>query len=102
MKPLLFCSGFFVNFKFMDEANNFSIQCYCCGYLSLEDKGSAEICPACFWEDDEETNLDRLSNPNRMTLRKGRENFLKFGACEKQFVKYVEKNPQIKYIKKEL
>lgn len=54
---------------FMDENNNdLKFQCFCCGYFSLEEKGVAEICIVCFWEDDGETNLDVISNPNRITL----------------------------------
>lgn len=77
--------------------NDLNARCYCCGYFTIEQRGNFEICLVCFWEDDGEGDLDIFSNPNRMTLRKGRENFLKFGVCEKQFVKYVVKNPQNKY-----
>ncbi|MBM7418100.1 hypothetical protein M2254_003887 [Chryseobacterium sp. BIGb0186] len=52
-----------------------------------------------FWEDDVETDLDVISNPNRMTLRNGRKNFLEFGACEEIFIKDVIKNPECKYRK---
>lgn len=84
----------------MDEKNNdLNVQCYCCGYFSLEEKGVAEICLVCFWEDDVETDLDVISNPNRMTLRNGRKNFLEFGACEEIFIKDVIKNPECKYRK---
>jgi hypothetical protein len=75
------------------------LQCCCCGYFSLEEKGTAEICPVCFWEDDGENDLDMISNPNRMTLRQGRDNFVKFGACEKQFLQDVVKKSEIKYRK---
>lgn len=86
----------------MNEAKNLGVQCYCCGYFSLEEKGTAEICPVCFWEDDGENNLDMMSNPNRMTLRQGRDNFVKFGACEKQFLQDVVKKPELKYRKRDL
>ncbi|MFF1770133.1 CPCC family cysteine-rich protein [Streptomyces sp. NPDC058249] len=26
--------------------------CPCCGFLTLDERGSYEICPVCFWEDD--------------------------------------------------
>lgn len=87
---------------FMDENNNdLKFQCVCCGYFSLEEKGVAEICIVCFWEDDGETNLDVTSNPNRITIRKGRENFSKFGACKYQFINDVLKNPERKFRKED-
>ncbi|GAA5091248.1 hypothetical protein GCM10023210_18390 [Chryseobacterium ginsengisoli] len=61
------------------------LQCFCCGYFTVEQRGSFEICPICFWEDDGIFDMDSTSNPNVMTLREGRSNFLKFGACEKRF-----------------
>lgn len=79
----------------MDKNNHTSTsQCICCGYFSLEQKGAAEICTVCYWEDDGETDLDVISNPNVMTLREGRDNFLKFGAHDKQYIKDVVKNPE--------
>ena len=82
-----------------EENNNLMFQCCCCGFFSLEEMKVAEICLVCFWEDDGETDLDVISNPNRMTLRKGRENFSKFGACERQFIKDVVNNPDTKFRK---
>ncbi|MGD1318692.1 CPCC family cysteine-rich protein [Chryseobacterium sp. 2R14A] len=75
------------------------LQCFCCGYFTIEERGNHDICPVCFWEDDGETDLDVVSNPNVITLKKGRENFLKFGACEKRFVKDVIKDPDTKFRK---
>lgn len=50
------------------------------------------ICRVCFWEDDGQDvdALDESSGPNNgITLREGRANFKKFGACEEQMVKNV-------------
>jgi len=27
--------------------------CPCCGYLTLPERGAYDICPVCFWEDDD-------------------------------------------------
>lgn len=27
-------------------------RCPCCGFLTLDERGTFEICPVCFWEDD--------------------------------------------------
>ncbi len=96
-------------------------QCLCCGYMTLETKGEFDICPVCFWEDDaylifddqsntffslyyeideipEETLLDIPSGANhRLTLREGRKNYKKYGACKKSLKKYVRKPKKKEY-----
>lgn len=67
-------------------------QCPCCDYISLPERGNYLICPICFWEDDGQDidELDEESGPDHgITLRVGRENFTKFGACEKSMVKNI-------------
>ncbi len=89
-------------------------KCFCCGYTTLDSRGGYDICPVCFWEDDryllydkeeivtslydelddidEETLMDIPSGANDgLTLREGRENYKRFGACEEEMVKYVRK-----------
>lgn len=84
----------------MDENNNdLNVQCYCCGYFTIEERGQYEICDVCFWEDDGCNDLLRYSDPNHMTLEEGRKNFLEFGACEERFLKNVVKNPETKFRK---
>lgn len=56
------------------------VSCPCCGYISLGERGTYEICRVCFWEDDGTTDLDRVSGPNHMTLRDARLNVQRFGA----------------------
>jgi hypothetical protein len=59
------------------------IACPCCGHATLSERGGYEICPVCFWEDDGQDNdeADRWrGGPNRVSLREGRVNFLRFGA----------------------
>jgi hypothetical protein len=67
-------------------------QCPCCDFVTLPERGSYLICPICFWEDDGQDldALDEPSMPNHgITLREGRANFLKFGACEQEMVQHV-------------
>jgi hypothetical protein len=85
-------------------------RCVCCGYLTMETRGEYEICPVCYWGDDAyfcfekdkiisiyaETApeisepLDIPSEANHsLTLKEGRENFQKFGACEEVMISYV-------------
>jgi hypothetical protein len=65
--------------------------CPCCDYVSLAERGNYLICPICFWEDDGQDvdQLDELSRPNHITLREGRANFAKFGACNERMVPNV-------------
>lgn len=74
-------------------------KCPCCGYKTLEERGTWDICEVCYWEDDGIEDLDINSGPNRMTLRKAKENFTKFGACEEELIQYIEKEPNLKYEK---
>lgn len=61
--------------------------CPCCGYLTLTDahQGSYELCPVCFWEDDQVQfrDPDYEGGANRPSLRQAQRNFATFGACER-------------------
>jgi len=67
------------------------LQCPCCDYFTLEERGGYEICPICFWEDDgiDLVEVDEYSGPNHMTLREGRLNYEKYGACDSLMIKNV-------------
>ncbi len=69
--------------------------CPCCGYKTLEEKppGTFEICPICFWEDDniQFKDPDYKGGANNVSLREAQKNFVKFGASEKRFIKNVRK-----------
>ncbi len=67
-------------------------QCPCCDYISLPERSSNLICPVCYWEDDGQDleELDEESGPNHgITLREGRRNFKRIGACEPAMLKHV-------------
>jgi hypothetical protein len=68
--------------------------CPCCGFLTLSERSSYEICPVCFWEDDGQDEHDAdvvRGGPNRkLSLTIARENYRSFGASDtrrRQFVR---------------
>ena len=65
--------------------------CPCCDYVTLPERGNYLICPVCRWEDDGLgfDQLDQPSGPNHMTLRDGRANFARFGACAEELLEHV-------------
>ena len=67
--------------------------CPCCGYKTLGRRGDYEICPICFWEDDigQEKDPGSIGGANKVSLREAQRNFMKFGACDKESIKYVRK-----------
>lgn len=74
-------------------------RCPCCGYLTLDDRSIYDICPVCFWEDDEAEEEygkpapERPRGPNHVHLWQARLNFLAFGASEERRRKHV-RQPQ--------
>lgn len=96
-------------------------KCLCCGYLTIENRADFDICPVCFWEDDQYIIFDEDSNSihtlyqgdkdipaeklldipsganHGLTLREGRENYKKFGACEQSMVKHVRTPKKSEY-----
>lgn len=69
--------------------------CPCCGYKTLDERGSYEICSVCFWEDDgqddKDANIMRGGPNSSLSLKQARANFQEFGACERKFIKDVRK-----------
>lgn len=60
--------------------------CPCCGKKTktVSFYGPNEICPVCFWEDDELKieNPGMAGGANLTSLREARKNFKKYSACE--------------------
>jgi len=67
--------------------------CPCCGYktFDIEPDGTYEICPVCFWEDDQLEDPNYEGGANNVSLKQGQRNFIEFGACDKEMIKHVRK-----------
>lgn len=74
------------------------LPCPCCGYRTLAERGSYEICPVCFWEDDGSVEPGRVSGPNHMTLAQARANFKTFGAVSERELRFVDPEGRAKYV----
>lgn len=70
--------------------------CACCGNPTLDEDSIFDICPVCFWQDDEVQNSDPdyAGGANQISLNQAKLNFQKFGACEQRFIKQVKKLPK--------
>ena len=70
-------------------------KCPCCDYFTLEASppGTFEICPVCFWEDDnvQFDDPDFAGGANRVSLSQARINYHLFGASEEGSLKFVRK-----------
>ena len=70
-------------------------QCPCCGHLTLGENppGTFEICPVCFWEDDnvQFDDPDFDGGANTVSLNTARENYKKFGAITPEDAKHARK-----------
>jgi hypothetical protein len=71
-------------------------QCPCCGYYTLDENppGTYQICPVCFWEDDQidfYNDIDLNGGANKVSLREARNNYTLFGATEQRFLINVRK-----------
>lgn len=63
----------------VDSEDIIKNSCPICGYLTLDERSSFDICSICFWEDDgiDDIEENNDSGPNHMTLKEGREIFQK-------------------------
>ena len=96
--------------------------CPCCGCRTLNERGAYDICPVCFWEDDayivvkegkinavrfdkevsDDDLLDVPSGANHgLTLREGRDNYRRLGACEESMRMNVRKPRRSELLKTE-
>jgi len=68
-------------------------KCPCCECLTLNSPppGDFEICPVCYWEDDNVQYADPFfeGGANEPSLDQARNNFQKFGASSKDFIDVV-------------
>ncbi|MGE6259758.1 CPCC family cysteine-rich protein [Heyndrickxia sporothermodurans] len=66
--------------------------CPCCGFKTLEEPpGTFDICNICFWEDDDVQyhDPDYEGGANDVSLKQAQQNFIKFGACDEESVRFV-------------
>lgn len=74
--------------------------CPCCGYPTLEEKGSWDICCLCKWEDDgqDDSQADKVwGGPNHdYSLTEARNNF------KKHYIMYRDKRNILKQTNKEI
>ncbi len=67
--------------------------CPCCGYLTLpeEPPGTFDICPVCFWEDDnvQFRDPDHEGGANKVSLSQARASFREHGVSELRFERQV-------------
>lgn len=70
-------------------------KCPCCGYCTLDEEppGTFEICPVCFWEDDnvQFNDPDHEGGANVVSLNKARENYKRIGAISTYSLDHVRK-----------
>ena len=70
-------------------------KCVCCSNYTINDEppGTFEICPVCFWEDDnvQFDDPDCEGGANKVSLNKARENYKKIGAISNDCIKHVRK-----------
>lgn len=69
------------------------LPCRCCGYLTISMRGYFEICPVCYWEDDEDQfdDPDYKRGVNGISLKQAKKNYAEFGACDRRFRTCVRK-----------
>ncbi len=83
-------------FRFKDKIEESTkYACPCCNFLTLEEfpGGTFNICPVCYWEDDnvQLADPDYEGGANRESLNQAKENFKLFGASSKRRKKWVRK-----------
>jgi hypothetical protein len=70
-------------------------RCLCCGCATLGEQppGTFEICPVCYWEDDnvQAKNPTLGGGANKVSLEEARRNFKTLGAISPEFVGMVRK-----------
>jgi Cysteine-rich CPCC len=67
------------------------MSCPCCGYLTVNEPRSYEVCAVCFWEDDPLQSDDPSfqGGANQESLAKARENFSAIGASAEKYLSMV-------------
>ena len=78
-----------------DQTSADRFACPCCRCLTIDRRGSFEICPVCFWEDDGQDDNDaatvRGGPDGFLSLSEARANYRRFGACEERLIADVRR-----------
>ncbi len=78
--------------------------CPCCGYNTIEERGSYNICKLCWWEDDGQDNKNAevvLGGPNYgISLAMGRYNYLIHGLYDPNRTDLMEKKAPTREFKR--
>ena len=66
--------------------------CPCCEFKTLDSaQGLFDICPVCYWEDDniQRSDPDYKGGANSISLNEARQNYKKTGAISSEYLAYV-------------
>lgn len=81
--------------SFKEERKMTKFKCPCCGFFTLSEKppGTYEICPVCYWEEDNVQYDDPgyAGGANDVSLNTAKENYKKMGAISLEFVAKTRK-----------
>jgi hypothetical protein len=68
-------------------------RCPCCRLLTLSRRGEYQICPVCYWEDDDQDDADAdvvRGGPNKgLSLTQARANYARIGASDEAWLENV-------------
>ena len=68
-------------------------QCPCCASYTLDNEppGTFEICPVCFWEDDniQYDNQNYEGGANDISLNNARKNYKKLGVISEEYLNNI-------------
>lgn len=77
---------------FRDPDDRHIVRCPVCLNYTLKRRNpliaAYNICPVCYWEDDDWFGGGGANDPDLITAR---QNYLNFGAIEKRFIQHVRK-----------
>jgi hypothetical protein len=72
--------------------------CPCCGFRTLDEEppGTYDICPVCYWEDDNVQYNDPsfAGGANKLSLNEARKNYADFGVSELWLREWVREPTQ--------
>lgn len=77
------------------------LDCPCCSYQTIKERGQYMICPVCFWEDDGSNDINHYSSVNYMTLLEGMDNFNKYACVTEASIKTVNPDVKKRYLRNE-